>query len=119
MTGRCTVSGCGVILSSADYGKVNARARERNWAEYSMLREQYIAHMMYCHPNEFAVIHAHAVDYMKTLVTKFLESSDERLAETRHDVSRLFYWILMGDILLAKSQPHPPLIDSRNQPGVV
>lgn len=113
MTGQCTM--CSIIIVGPEYAKAGADETERRWAEFTALREVQLSHMVMAHRDELAIIHAHAADYMKTLCTKFLDSAGEELAATRHDVSRLFYWVLMGDILMAKSRPHPPLTPNIGQ----
>ena len=109
MTGVCRVAGCATIIDGPVTNDPTLDQADRDFVEFGAFREVYLAHVLHYHKDVLATMHAHAADYLKTILTKNVESRDGRLADARHDMSRLFYWVLMGDILLLKAQPAPPM----------
>lgn len=108
MTGTCTIDGCHQIIAGPECNNPAISQADADFAEFVQFREIYLRHVLQYHQELFGTLNAHAADYASTVLTKFVTSSSpDRMDAARHDLSRLFYWVLMGDLMAQRPARTP------------
>lgn len=104
MTGTCTIDGCKQLIVGPEVHDPTIAPADADFIEFLQFRELYLVHVLRYHQELFATANAHAADYVKTILTKFVTcSTPQPMADARHDASRLFYWVLMGDLMMQRT----------------